>query len=92
MKQADQQQNFSTGQSSNSEHIMWNNDNQASSGHLTSGAPQEHGMDNYSPSTYPSNMDMTTTALPPPPFPVDQTNENMWNMEDFWSIHLLNND
>ncbi|KAK1359503.1 MYB transcription factor EOBII [Heracleum sosnowskyi] len=92
MKQADQQ-NFSTGQSSNSEHIMWNNDNQASSSHLTCGAPhQDHAMDNYSPPTYTANMDMTTTALPPPSFPADQTNENMWNMEDFWSVHLLNND
>ncbi|XP_074346329.1 MYB-like transcription factor EOBII [Apium graveolens] len=91
MKQADQQ-NFSTGQSSNSEHIMWNNENQASSSHLTSGAPQDYAMDNYSPPTYPANMDMTAAALPPPSFPADQTNENMWNMEDFWSIHLLNND
>lgn len=92
MKQADHQNFSSTGQSSNSEHIMWNNDTQASSSHLTnSGAPPEHAMDNYSPPTYHANMD--TTALPGPSFPADQTNDvNMWNMEDFWSIHLLNND
>lgn len=90
MKQADQQ-NFSTGQSSNSEHIMWTNDNQASSSHLASGAPQDHAMENYSPPSYPVNMD-TGAALPPPSFPADQSNENMWNVEDFWSIHLLNND
>ncbi|KAF5197954.1 Myb-related protein [Thalictrum thalictroides] len=55
----------------------------ASSSHV-SGA--EEGAENYS-SMYTGYMD----PFPPPP-PAPEPNENLWSMEDFWSMQLLNSD
>nr|URW63966.1 MYB transcription factor [Paeonia delavayi] len=42
----------------------------------------------YSSSSYPENLEAFPNSLPLPP----ESNDNFWNMEDFWSMHLLNGD
>ncbi|KAF9626726.1 hypothetical protein IFM89_038900 [Coptis chinensis] len=54
----------------------------ASSSHVSGGF--EEGTENYS---YTGNLEAFTLPAPPA-----ETNENFWNMEDFWSMQLLNSD
>lgn len=84
-----------TGQSSNNSDQMYN-DHQAGTSshdhHMSSGVPANHAIGSYSPPNYnyPEQLDPTTLQAAAP-FPSDhQANDNMWSMEDFWSIQLLN--
>ncbi|KAK1383806.1 MYB transcription factor [Heracleum sosnowskyi] len=77
---------------SNSDHnhmINYIND-QASTSHMSSSCPPDHhqafDQTTYSQPSYPGNLD-NLQALS---FPPDQTNDNMWSMEDIWSIQMLN--
>ncbi|KAL5723806.1 hypothetical protein ACHQM5_007154 [Ranunculus cassubicifolius] len=62
------------------------NDSASSSTHVS--APEE-GPENYS-SMYTGNLDAFPTPTPHPP--AQEPQENFWNVEDFWSMQLLNSD
>ncbi|KAI8019262.1 Myb-related protein 305 [Camellia lanceoleosa] len=87
-KQGDHQ-TLSGGQSSEADHNM----DQAST---SQAMPGPHDADHqhrdaddqtYSPPSYPENLD-TFSA----PFPTESSNDNVWSMDDLWSLQLLNGD
>ncbi|KAL9157535.1 hypothetical protein ABFS82_08G010500 [Erythranthe guttata] len=77
IKQADQ--NCSTGQ------LADVSNDQASTSQLSSCCPADnHTVESYSPSSFNANIEPFQ-----PPFPTE-SNENLWSMEDLWSMQLLN--
>ncbi|KAL7100682.1 hypothetical protein ACP275_08G010400 [Erythranthe tilingii] len=77
IKQADQ--NCSTGQ------LADVSNDQASTSQLSSCGPADnHTVESYSPSSFNANIEPFQ-----PPFPTE-SNENLWSMEDLWSMQLLN--
>ncbi|XP_016437998.1 MYB-like transcription factor EOBII [Nicotiana tabacum] len=68
------------GQVANSEQ---NDHQEGSSSHMSSAGPAE----TYSPTSYSANIDTTLQG----PF-LTETNDNIWSMEDIWSMQLLNGD
>lgn len=65
-----------------------NIDNQEGSSSQISSAGQADTIETYSPTSYNGNMDTNFQA---PNF-LTETNDNMWSMEDIWSMQLLNGD
>ncbi|KAH6774424.1 myb domain protein 21 [Perilla frutescens var. hirtella] len=65
-----------------------NSNDQASSSQVSSSCPADHAVDqSYSPPSFNGNNMEPYHA----PFPTE-SNENLWTMEDLWSLHLLNGD
>ncbi|OIT05924.1 PREDICTED: myb-related protein 305-like [Nicotiana attenuata] len=60
-----------------------NDHQEGSSSHMSSAGPTE----TYSPTSYSANIDNTFQG----PF-LTETNDNIWSMEDIWSMQLLNGD
>ncbi|CAN4090695.1 unnamed protein product [Withania somnifera] len=64
-----------------------NIDHQEGSSSQMSSAGQAETLETYSPTSYNGNMD----NFQAPNF-LTETNENIWSMEDIWSMQLLNGD
>ncbi|KAL8124344.1 MYB-like transcription factor EOBII [Apium graveolens] len=96
IKQADQNGTSTTAQICNSNisdhnHMIIKYHDQASTSHMCSSCPppphnQPFDQTTYSPPTYPGNLDNLQAIS----FPADQSNDNMWSMEDIWSVQMLN--
>ncbi|CAI9758586.1 unnamed protein product [Fraxinus pennsylvanica] len=78
IKQADQ---TFTGQNLDQTHH-----DQASTSQMSSFCPPDHAVETYSTPSFDGHMQTFHG-----PFPTE-TNENIWSMEDLWSIQLLNGD
>lgn len=65
-----------------------NIDHQEGSSSQMSSAGQVDTIETYSPTSYNGNMDANFQA---PNF-LTETNDNMWSMEDIWSMQLLHGD
>ncbi|KAI3452444.1 hypothetical protein Pfo_009108 [Paulownia fortunei] len=57
---------------------------QASTSQMSSCGPADHAVESYSPTSFNGNMEAFQG-----PFPTE-SNENLWSMEDLWSLQLLN--
>ncbi|KAG9149638.1 hypothetical protein Leryth_022918, partial [Lithospermum erythrorhizon] len=79
-KHIKQAENFS-GQSSEQINIIDHHQQGSSSIQIN----HNHNDNTYSPPSYTGNMD-TFQA----PFPTDQSNDNIWSIDDLWSLQLLN--
>ena len=74
---------------STSENHLINYNDQASTSHMSPSPPDHHqafDQMTYSPPAYPGNLE-NLQALS---FPTEPPNENMWSMEDYWSLQMLN--
>ncbi|XP_073125560.1 MYB-like transcription factor EOBII [Henckelia pumila] len=60
---------------------------QASTSQMSGCCPTDHAVESYSPPSFHPNMDIFHQV----PFPTAAT-DNMWSMEDLWSMQLLNGD
>ncbi|KAL0461691.1 UNVERIFIED_CONTAM: Myb-related protein [Sesamum latifolium] len=87
IKQADHQSSF-TAAAAAAQNSEQRNDctNQAST---SSCCPTDHAVESYSPTTsFNGNME---TTFQEGPFPTE-SHDNIWSMEDLWSLQLLNGD
>lgn len=72
------------GQGSSEQNI----DHQEGSSSQISSVGQADNIETYSPTSYNGNLDTNFQASN---F-LNETNDNMWSMEDIWSMQLLNGD
>uniref|UniRef100_A0A5B6YVV4 Uncharacterized protein n=1 Tax=Davidia involucrata TaxID=16924 RepID=A0A5B6YVV4_DAVIN len=80
-KHIKQPENFSTGQCSE----QFDQSSTCTGGQM-SGGVADHAVETYSPPSYPHG---TLDAIPAP-FTSTESNDNIWSMEDLWSMQLLN--
>ncbi|XP_047963181.1 myb-related protein 305-like [Salvia hispanica] len=64
-----------------------NSNDQASTSQVSSSCPADHTVESYSPPSFNGNNMESFQG----PFPTE-TNENLWSIEDLWSLQLLNGD
>ncbi|GAA0138704.1 DNA-binding transcription factor [Lithospermum erythrorhizon] len=85
-KHIKQAENFS-GQSSEQSNIIDHHQQGCSSSQINNNynndAADNNAMDNYSPPSYSGNMETFQ-----PPFPTE-SNDNIWSIDDLWSLQLL---
>ncbi|XP_057983918.1 MYB-like transcription factor EOBII [Malania oleifera] len=70
------------------------NDHQACSSQMSTGIAPVDAIETYSPSSHPANLESTLPAAASwgiPNLPIESS-DNLWSMEDLWSMQLLNGD
>ncbi|KAL1537117.1 Myb-like DNA-binding domain [Salvia divinorum] len=63
-----------------------NSNDQASTSHVSSSCPPDHTVESYSPPSFNGN---NMEPIQQGHFPTEH-NENLWSVEDLWSLQLLN--
>nr|BAF96931.1 R2R3-MYB transcriptional factor [Gentiana triflora] len=83
-KQMKHVENSSVGQSSEQTEAP-STSHEASTAAAATATTAHDAVEAYSPQSYTANMESFQN-----PFPPDQSNDNVWSMEDLWSMNLLN--